>query len=411
MSRQFKNIELFDWRQFGRVVVPLDRQFTVLTGPNGCGKTTVLNTLSRHFGWNINLISTPFLSKKTRERLWSEFGRDWIDAEGAADIRKVGEIEYSTGEKCTLHVPATAHRRPQYQLQYQGQQPVVGLHVPSHRPSITYQRIAEIPTDPQAAHQHFSQFNQLLLQSYSAPKSQNPGLVLKKSLISLAVFGPGNKSVRPNPHYAELFEGFEQVLLQLLPPELGFQRLEIQMPDVVLVTETGPFALDSMSGGISALFGIAWQIFMHGADKDQCTVVFDEPENHLHPSMQRTLLPRLGEAFPTYRFIIATHSPFIVTSHPDASVVALTFDSQKRIRSELLRESELAGSPNRVLREILDVPTTIPVWVEQRIKGIFAKYEDEPDAELRAKQIFDALKEDGLNSALSYFDPTGDADE
>ncbi|WP_419836937.1 AAA family ATPase [Streptomyces brasiliscabiei] len=50
---------------------------------------------------------------------------------------------------------------------------------------------------------------------------------------------------------------------------------------------------------------------------------FDEPENHLHPSMQRTLVPTLLAAFPNVRFIVATHSPFVVTSTREAYVYAL----------------------------------------------------------------------------------------
>jgi len=34
-------------------------QLTILTGANGAGKTTILNIISHHFGWQPTLISTP----------------------------------------------------------------------------------------------------------------------------------------------------------------------------------------------------------------------------------------------------------------------------------------------------------------------------------------------------------------
>lgn len=132
--------------------------------------------------------------------------------------------------------------------------------------------------------------------------------------MSLAVFGYGSIAVIENPEYNRMFEDFQEVLRILLPKVIGFIRLEIRVPDIVFVTESGDFSLDAASGGIGAIVGIAWQIFMYGQDKEGFVVTFDEPESHLHPSMQRELLPNLFRAFPKTQFIIATHSPFIVPS-------------------------------------------------------------------------------------------------
>ena len=59
---------------------------------------------------------------------------------------------------------------------------------------------------------------------------------------------------------------------------------------------------------------------MYGVGKQRFTMLIDEPENHLQPSMQREFLLALTEAFPNCNFIVATHSPFIVSSAADATV-------------------------------------------------------------------------------------------
>ncbi|MBN7821212.1 AAA family ATPase [Bowmanella yangjiangensis] len=400
----FSKVTLNDWRQFEHIDIDFNSQTTVLTGANGCGKTTILNVLSRHFGWNINFSATPFIGKKKKKKIFSDLRRIRDREESNHQAEIVGNIRYSNGGVCQLHVPANSATNPQYQLQYANQQPVIGLHIPSHRPAISFQNIDNLPVNPKSNQQQYQEFQQLLLQTYGSANVRNPGVVLKQSLISLALFGYGNEAVEENEEYKRLFLRFQEILRIVLPKSLGFEKLEIRMPDVVVITKTGDFPLSSMSGGVNSLFGIAWQIHMYGADKNGCTVILDEPENHLHPSMQRSLLPNLEKAFPNYKFIIATHSPFIVTSNPNANVYGLLYSGERKIISEHLGKADLSGSPDKILREILDVPTTLPIWVEEKISEILKKYEGQPDTEEKISKMFNELKESGLNDSLSMYD-------
>jgi predicted ATPase len=394
-----------NWRQFSNVDIDLSNKMTVLTGANGCGKTTLMTILSSHFGWNINFVSTPFLSKRQKKKLYSDFKILFNEVEENNNEIEIGSINYTDGSSCSLKVPSRASNNIQYQLSYANRQGIEGLYIPSHRPPMNYQHVASIPTDPKTNQQHYQEFQNLLSQSFSSGKAQNPGLVLKQSLISLALFGYGNNAVASNSEYISLYEKFEEVLRVMLPETLGFLNLEIRMPEIVLITTSGTFSIDAMSGGVNSLFGIAWQIHMYGANADECTVLIDEPENHLHPSLQRTFLPNLAKAFPEYKFIIATHSPFIVSSNQNASVYALTYNEENKIVSELLEEADLTGSPDKVLRDILDVPTTIPVWVEEKIKAILHKHEQgfSPENPELISEMFNELKELGLNESLFDF--------
>ena len=49
-------------------------------------------------------------------------------------------------------------------------------------------------------------------------------------------------------------------------------------------------------------------------------ILIDEPESHLHIALQRTILPYLVQCFSNAQFIVASHSPFIITSLPDATL-------------------------------------------------------------------------------------------
>ena len=48
----FSRLKLSDWKQFSKVDIHFHPKLTVLTGANASGKSTILNLLSRHFGWN-----------------------------------------------------------------------------------------------------------------------------------------------------------------------------------------------------------------------------------------------------------------------------------------------------------------------------------------------------------------------
>ncbi len=364
--------------------------------------------LGRHFGWNIDFVATPYLrgieSTRKSMKIWTDV---WESREKDFQISDksthIGDIVYSSNEICKLMSPP--NNNAQYSLEYHNQKKVIGLHIPSHRPVVSYFKLDTIPTSPKTNQQQFQEFQQLLFQTYNAASSRNPGLILKQNLVALAIFGYGNNAVQADEEYRDLFERFQEILRNILPKSLGFLRLEVRMPEIILITESGDFPLDSMSGGVSAVFGMAWQIHIFGADKDKCTVIIDEPENHLHPSMQREFLPGLKEAFPNYKFIISTHSPFIITSDPDATVYGLVYNQNKRIISHKLSQVDLSGSPNKILREILDVPTTLPLWVEQRIKSIFEKYGKIENEEYRADSIFEELKQLGLSESIGeYFE-------
>jgi predicted ATPase len=71
----------------------------------------------------------------------------------------------------------------------------------------------------------------------------------------------------------------------VLPVNIGFENIRIEIPDVVLETKSGDFILDSISGGIMSLIYIAWQILLFPQENKSFTLIIDETENHLHPAM------------------------------------------------------------------------------------------------------------------------------
>ena len=61
-------------------------------------------------------------------------------------------------------------------------------------------------------------------------------------------------------------------------------------------------------------------------------VLIDEIDLHLHPSLQRDLIPRLRKVFPKVQWIVTTHSPLVLANFDVNEIVALDRDREGNIR-------------------------------------------------------------------------------
>jgi hypothetical protein len=228
---------------------------------------------------------------------------------------------------------------------------------------------------------------------------------MKEAIISMATFGPGSRYVQRNEEVAKLFEDFKEVLSKTLPPAIGFKDISVRIPDVVIVTDTGDFIIDAASGGLMSLIDLSWQIFLYSHGKDEFVVTIDEPENHLHPSMQRALLASLLSAFPSAQFVVATHSPFIVSSVRDSSVYVLRFERSigldelginSRVSSVKLDSANKAGTASEILRDVLGVPVTLPEWAEDDLRRISGEFQIESLSSADISRLRERLDQVGL---------------
>lgn len=106
---------------------------------------------------------------------------------------------------------------------------------------------------------------------------------------------------------------------------------EKQSEEILYVKDGAAEAISSLSAGYQSLiwmvFDIAYRMALLNPDlRDRLSetpgiVLIDEPDIHLHPEWQWLLVGALQEVFPNIQFIIASHSPIILASVKNGTII------------------------------------------------------------------------------------------
>lgn len=97
-------------------------------------------------------------------------------------------------------------------------------------------------------------------------------------------------------------------------------------------------------------------------------VLIDELDIHLHPKWQRTLTTGLQAAFPSLQFIVASHSPQVLSEMQPEQIIVLGGDSARHPQVSYGLDS------SAVLEEIMDAPKR-PESVSSALSSLFDSLE------------------------------------
>ena len=378
MSIQY--LSIFQWQQFKDLNIHFHQNVTFITGVNGTGKTSICRLIAKYLGYEFTFIQS--LDKDNEPNSSVGFlGHDTI----VSTIQK-----HSSDPLSYVYVLNFTHR------------PVNGFsgaYIKSNRDEYSSTPILSVKSGNDVERNVVNSLTNPQFQNFEEGKriqSSIPFYSMKSSIISWALFGPGNEFVKPIPVYAENFKSFTEILRKVMPHEIGFERIIISNSDVFLKTKNGEFTIDGASSGLSTIIDICWKCFVSSTiSGDNAVVIIDEPENHLHPSLQKSIMPNLVDAFPKMQFIVSTHSPHILSSLKDSKIYTLEFrDSFVAAREiqGLDRATEYEG----ILQGAMGVTSSMPMWASETYANIIREYIDVRIDENVIATIEKRLRDSGL---------------
>ena len=323
-------LDIVSVRHLHGIAIPLSdtgRKHLILTGKNGSGKTSTLESLKEHLEFIISNQYESYEEAKRRYNQWEEKQDKPVEDEKgrhekekykkSMDIcaRKLQHWESGAVSSCCSYSELREkYQNGQFLLAYYGDKREFQVE--------TYQSIEKVN-----------------LKLYYGLE-EKPGNKLAKYLVDLKATKAFAKEQQVNADTVERidrwFHRLEEILKEIFSDptlSLEFDVMSFQFT----IKEAGREAFDfnTLSSGYGAVLDIVNDLIMRmeaqtrlrDAFDTEGIVLIDEIETHLHLELQKRILPILTKLFPNLQFIVTTHSPFVLNSLKNAVI----YDLEKNI--------------------------------------------------------------------------------
>ncbi len=128
----------------------------------------------------------------------------------------------------------------------------------------------------------------------------------------------------------------------------------------------------------------------------EALVILDEIDLHLHPKLQRVLVPRLRETLPRVQWIVSTHSPLVLGSFDRREIVMLQSDERGRVSRRVIDRQVMGFTTDEIYEWLME---TTPR--SAALESYTASLGESEAAEARAKllALSPELDEDDVREA------------
>ncbi|MBJ6146378.1 AAA family ATPase [Hymenobacter sp. BT559] len=290
----------------------------ILTGRNGSGKTTVLQSLFKHLQHDTKNAQTT-----------SEFiihRQQWISNPNHTK----DQIDYWQRE-----IEQVGNRiRPIFRttkgLSNLGLFKVASETILAYFKANRHVQVRNVAT--------VTREDELEKQLLEPQSNQTPAEFFKQYLVNkkvFQVFDAMDGKAEGAKQQELFFNKLEETLAKIFEdPDTKLEFVRENFEFYIKLSDGRRFTFNQLSAGFSAFLSILTELLMrtdllrkqaNDYTYDPCGfVLIDEPETHLHLEMQYQILPLLTSLFPNLQFIVATHSPAVASSIKNATVFDLS---------------------------------------------------------------------------------------
>ena len=373
---RIESITLKNAACFEDITIPFKERISVLVGPNGTGKTTVLNALvgSIIYSWiqedypqeGYKLNRMLPLSKSTAPKnplyyslitvrsntdkfdykfqnrnLLSERAKSWGHS----------AISTALSELLTIPIiPISGFRKP-LDEKLEGVKPLYKRETSTTNTSDAFPNPNEDP-------QFLIEYVDLMTSNLREFRAQN----MKQWLVNLDY-----ESLKGKDSSKRQLKHFTSNIGKLMPKDmkLEYKDVDINYKEPIFITNTGETPIGAFSSGFQSILSIYWNIlyFLQGFYPDSPNpfeepgiAIIDELDAHLHPEWQQVILNGLRKMFPNVQFIVATHSPLIVSGCKPGEAIFLKYDVEKKsVILDKKKDSPTGWTAGRILKYLFNL--------------------------------------------------------
>ena len=314
MEHYITKIHIDSLRHLNDIDIPLSagsRRHLLLTGKNGSGKTSLLEALKKslfainNHHWDAYKSYISDSQKYNSAERKKSYGRYESGVTITFNAEDTVDSVFSQGEFITAYFPADRK---------------INIALAHGVENVTLADNYAIDTDP----------------------VQN----LVKYMVHLKTQQAYARQAEDNSvvtQIQEWFNRFENALRILLEDDTIRMEYDYRNYNFLIhQAERLPFGFNELSDGYSSVIQITSSLMLRmernwlkkgkniSAYNLEGVALIDELETHLHIELQRKILPFLTKIFPRIQFILSTHSPYILTSVPNATI----FDLEKKVLFE-----------------------------------------------------------------------------